>query len=136
MVRVPRINNRQASAIIGVKGANIRDIQEASGCKIKIIDSPDAVQTGGFGPSATSLKEVVVTGAVNQVHSALIGVAELMNEADQGATEAFSRVSLWLREQRNRFVPPPPPDASMRSSSRRHDPRGGQSDYQQSRPRW
>ena len=100
MIRVPRINNRQASAIIGVKGANIRDIQEASGCKIKIIDSPDAVQTGGIGPSATNLKEVVVTGQVNQVHGALIGIAELMNEADNGATEATSRVSVWLRLQR------------------------------------
>lgn len=99
MVRIPRINNKQASAIIGVKGANIRDIQEASGCKIKIIDSPDAVHTGGIGPSATDLKEVVVTGHVNQVHGGLMGIAELMNEADHGATEAVSNVSAWLRQQ-------------------------------------
>jgi hypothetical protein len=99
MVRVPRVNNKQASACIGVKGANIRDIQEASGAKVKIIDSPDAVHTGGIGPSATSLKEVVVTGQVNQVHAALIGIAELMFEADRGATEAVSQVSAWLRMQ-------------------------------------
>ena len=99
MVRVPRINNKQASAVIGVKGANIRDIQESSGAKVKIIDSPEAVHTGGIGPSATSLKEIVITGQVNQVHAALIGVAELMLEADRGATEAVSRVSTWLRQQ-------------------------------------
>jgi hypothetical protein len=137
MVRVPRINNKQASAIIGVKGANIRDIQEASGCKVKIIDSPDAIQTGGIGPSATSLKEVVMTGAVNQVHSALIGIAELMNEADHGATEAFSRVSLWLREQRNQaYQPPPPPDMSMRGSSRRNDDNRSHNSRQDNRSRW
>jgi len=120
MVRIPRINNKQASAIIGVKGANIRDIQEASGCKIKIIDSPDAVQTGGIGPSATSLKEVVVTGQVNQVHGGLLGIAELMNEADKGTTEATSLVSRWLRDQRHGPVShsPTPRDLSPRASSR------------------
>ena len=99
MIRVPRITNKQASAIIGVKGANIRDIQDASGCKMKIIDSPDAVHTGGIGPSSTSLKEVVITGQVNQVHGGLMGIAELIGEADHGATEATSKVSAWLRQQ-------------------------------------
>ena len=99
MVRIPRINNKQASAIIGMRGANIRDMQEASGAKIKIIDSPEAVHTGGIGPSATSLKEAVLTGQVNQVHGGLIGIAELMNEADKGATDATSLVSAWLRQQ-------------------------------------
>ena len=99
MVRVPRVNNKQASAVIGLKGANIRDIQESSGPKIKVIDSPEAVHTGGIGPSATSLKEIVLTGQVNQVHAGLIGVSELMLEADRGATEAVSQVSAWLRQQ-------------------------------------
>jgi len=99
MVRVPRVNNKQASAVIGIKGANIRDIQESSGAKIKIIDSPEAVHTGGLGPSSTSLKEIVLTGQVNQVHAGLIGVAELMLEADRGATDAVSQVSAWLRQQ-------------------------------------
>jgi hypothetical protein len=99
MVRVPRVNNKQASAVIGLKGANIRDIQEASGAKIKIIDSPEAVHTGGIGPSATTLKEIVLTGQVNQVHAGLIGVGELMLEADRGATEAVSQVSAWLCHQ-------------------------------------
>lgn len=99
MVRIPRLNNKQASAIIGIKGANIRDIQESSGAKIKIIDSPEAIQTGGVGPSATSLKEVIITGQVNQVHGGLIGVAELMLASDEGATEATSTVSIWLRQQ-------------------------------------
>ena len=100
MVRVPRINNKQASAIIGIRGANIKDIQESSGCKIKIIDSPEAVVTGMSGPGATSLKEAVVTGQVNQVHGGLMGIAELMIEADLGATEATSKISHWLRAQR------------------------------------
>jgi hypothetical protein len=121
MVRIPRINNRQASAIIGVKGANIRDIQEASGCKIKIIDSPDAIQTGGIGPSATNLKEVVVTGQVNQLHGGLIGIAELMNQADQGATEATSLVSLWLHEQRRGSREPSPRPSSRGMQSRRYE---------------
>ena len=82
-----------------MRGANIRDMQEASGAKIKIIDSPEAVHTGGIGPSATSLKEAVLTGQVNQVHGGLIGIAELMNEADKGATDATSLVSAWLRQQ-------------------------------------
>lgn len=111
MVRVPRINNKQASAIIGIRGANIKDIQEASGCKIKIIDSPEAISTGMAGPGATSLKEVIVTGQVNQVHGGLMGIAELMIEADHGATEAKSRISAWLRDQRY--------PGSPRTSSRR-----------------
>jgi hypothetical protein len=129
VVRIPRINNRQASAIIGVKGANIRDIQEASGCKIKIIDSPDAIQTGGIGPSATNLKEVVVIGQVNQVHGGLIGIAELMNQADQGATEATSLVSQWLRAQRGPSREPSPRPSSRGMQSRRYE----NSDYDRSK---
>jgi len=132
MVRIPRINNKQASAIIGLKGANIRDIQEACGCKIKIIDSPDAVQTGAIGPGATSLKEVILTGQVNQVHGGLIGVAELMNEADKGTTEATSLVSAWLRQQRLSSKPVSR-DVSPRPSSR-GAPRGYEtSDYDRSK---
>ena len=121
MVRIPRINNKQASAIIGVRGANIKDIQEASGCKIKIIDSPDAVHTGVTGPGATSLKEVVVTGQVNQVHGGLMGIAELMIEADMGATEASSRVSAWLRAQRLTSQHPAGQHSPRMGSSRRFD---------------
>jgi hypothetical protein len=115
MVRIPRLNNKQASAIIGIKGANIRDIQESSGAKIKIIDSPEAVQTGGVGPSATSLKEVIITGQVNQVHGGLIGVAELMLASDEGATEATSIVSIWLRQQHASAAAAFDPERNVRS---------------------
>jgi hypothetical protein len=78
------------------------------------------------------LKEVILTGQVNQVHGGLIGVAELMNEADKGTTEATSVVSAWLRQQKLSSKPVSR-DASPRPSSRNAPRSYANSDYDRSK---
>jgi hypothetical protein len=93
VVKMPQVPNKFCSAIIGTRGANVREIQDASGAKIKVQDE-------GRSPH----KDIAVTGEVHQVHAALLAICEIMLKVDLGVDEhgiRDSTVSQWLRSTRD-----------------------------------
>lgn len=122
VAKVPRVAQRHASAVIGLKGANVKDIQDSTGAKVKVTDSADTVtkEDGGLATKGTVLKEISISGAVHQVHAALTAMCEIMLSVDLRAAglsdgRVQNRVTDWIRQSSNQpnNMPPVPPPAAQ-----------------------
>ena len=99
VVKMPQVPNRFCSAIIGSRGANVRDIQDATGAKIQVLDADQG---------RSSFKDISVTGQVHEVHGALMAICEVMLQVELGLETGTSadgaRVSIvpqWLRASKD-----------------------------------
>jgi KH domain len=92
MVRLPAVPNKACSALIGIHGRMVQELQDTTGAKIRV--------SGDYTPNS---KEVVVTGPLYSVHSALIAIYDIIYEVEQG-NETIGKdpqslaVAQWLRD--------------------------------------
>jgi hypothetical protein len=88
-IRIPSVSNKACSALIGIGGSVIQEIQECTGAKVRVHQDGNVAQN----------KEVTVLGPVHAVHAALIAVYEVINRVNNGEDNVKgTSVVMWLRE--------------------------------------
>ena len=98
VVKMPQVPNRFCSAVIGSKGINVREIQDATGARVQVAGSEQFAH----------YKDISVTGQVQQVHAALMAICDIMLNLEMGVETGRSgerpSFAQWLRQSTN---PPP-----------------------------